>query len=83
MSVGVCLPPSWVGVPGPLLTGLGLTGLVRAPRGHRPGCVITRGCRKSVPAHGELTTRVELPMENFTSPWHATHGERKKSCIPW
>jgi hypothetical protein len=24
-----------------------------------------------------------LPMENFISPWHVTHGEMKKSCIPW
>jgi hypothetical protein len=24
-----------------------------------------------------------LPMENFISPGHVTHGEMKKSCIPW
>jgi hypothetical protein len=46
-------------------------------------CVITRGCRRSAPPHGELTFVVELPTGIFTSPWHATHGKGKKTCIPW
>jgi hypothetical protein len=30
-----------------------------------------------------LVTDSPLPTGIFTSPWHATHGKRKKTCIPW